>query len=107
MGFSIYMIRNTVNDKVYIGETVQPVEDRLAFHKRQLECGSHPKAAMQSDWNTFGAAAFEFSLLRYYHDDLSVGARRRIERGWMHRLRANEREFGYNTIRVWPINFNI
>ena len=32
--YSIYVIRNTVNDKVYIGQTSQSVEERFAQHKK-------------------------------------------------------------------------
>lgn len=96
-GFSIYMIRNTMNDRVYIGETIQVVEHRIANHRRRLELGSHEKPALQADWNTFGSEAFEFTLLRYYHEELMVGARRRIERQWMDALQATHPDHGYNT----------
>jgi group I intron endonuclease len=95
--FSIYMIRNTVNDKVYIGETIHLAEMRLAVHKRRLELGVHEKPVLQAEWNRFGADAFEFSVLRYYREKSVLGARRRVEREWMDRLQSTHPNYGYNT----------
>jgi len=97
MSFSIYMIRNTISDKVYVGETTMPFEDRIASHKRMLAIGRHAAQSLQSDWNTLGEKTFEFTLLRHYPDNHSLGERRHIERNWMERLQAFDPKHGYNT----------
>lgn len=58
----LYMIRCTVNDKRYYGES-KNVSGRLASHKSQLNRKIHPNSRLQHDWNTFGEDCFEFNVL--------------------------------------------
>ncbi len=58
----IYMIRCTINDMRYYGES-QNVSGRLASHKSTLNRKIHFNSKFQHDWNTFGADAFEFVVL--------------------------------------------
>nr|AYQ95230.1 hypothetical protein [Trochiscia hystrix] len=58
----IYMIRCTVNDMRYYGES-KNVSGRLASHKSMLNRKIHENPKFQHDWNTFGADAFDFVVL--------------------------------------------
>lgn len=57
----VYMIRNNINGKVYIGQSVD-VRDRLWHHKSMLKNNRHENSYLQNSWNKYGADAFEFMV---------------------------------------------
>lgn len=53
---SIYLVRNTVNDKVYVGQTTQPVECRFKQHLKLLktnECQAISRAIQKYGKDSF------------------------------------------------------
>ncbi len=58
----VFVIRNTANGKVLLGSSLN-LEGPLNAHRFMLASGGHRNAALQSDWNAFGADAFEFEIL--------------------------------------------
>jgi len=56
MNGKIYVIRNTNNNKVYVGQTTQSVEDRFAQHKRL--CNSNKKQLIYKALLKYGADCF-------------------------------------------------
>lgn len=58
----VYQIRNTVNDKMLIGASLD-LPGILNKHKFQLKMGNHPNGALQAAWNEFGAESFAFEIL--------------------------------------------
>lgn len=62
MSIGIYQIKNTVNGKVYIGQS-RAIERRWAHHKYALKAGTHENAHLQKSVNKYGFSAFEFSVL--------------------------------------------
>lgn len=58
----VYRIRNTVNGKVYVGESTD-VTRRWRQHKHLLPLGEHPARRLQADWTAMGEAAFAFELV--------------------------------------------
>ena len=87
----IYMIRNNVNGKVYIGQSVC-VEKRRVYHFARLKRGSHQNTHMQSSFNKHGESAFEFCLLfKTNKENLDM-----MERVWIRHYRSNDKAFGYN-----------
>lgn len=63
----IYSITNTVNNKRYIGMSVD-VEKRWIKHRSKLNNNVHHSAKLQNAWNKYGKNAFIFDLL-YCVDD--------------------------------------
>jgi len=63
MGKGVYQIRNTVNDKRYIGGTITSFERRWYTHRTTLESGDHHCIALQRAWNKYGADAFAFEVI--------------------------------------------
>lgn len=59
----IYTIKNKVNDKIYVGQSID-VHDRLIHHKSKLRNNKHHSNHLQSSWNKYGEDAFEFELLK-------------------------------------------
>ncbi len=88
----VYEIRNTLNNKVYVGSSIN-VSKRLNAHKNHLKRGTHASAHLQASWDKSGAEAFQFKqLIVCAPKDLMF-----YEQRVMDGFKANQREFGYNT----------
>ena len=95
----VFQIRNTVNEKVFIGSTLN-LPGIFNRHEFQLKMGGHPNKILQADWNEFGAENFEFEILEEvfprenpdydYAADLEV-----LEDLWLEKLEPYG-ERGYN-----------
>ena len=59
---TIYIIRNLVDWKTYIGQSVK-WKRRLSVHKTFLKKGTHWNTHLQSAWDLYGADQFEFFAL--------------------------------------------
>ena len=55
----IYIIRNLVSMKAYVG-SARDITARWKRHRRALTSGRHHSYKLQSAWDKYGAAAFEF-----------------------------------------------
>lgn len=62
MGSGVYLIRNTVNQKVYVGSAAS-IKTRWSRHIKQLSTGTHDNLKLQHAWDKYGAAAFEFEVV--------------------------------------------
>lgn len=62
MTCGVYLIRNSVNGKVYVGSSVN-IEQRWRQHKSDLNKNSHHSGHLQAAWNRYGAEAFCHSIL--------------------------------------------
>lgn len=58
----IYMIRNTINNKLYIGQSVDIV-NRWRHHKWMLNNEKHSNIHLQRAWKLDGPSSFEFSVI--------------------------------------------
>jgi hypothetical protein len=58
----VFLIRNLVNDKVFVGSTMNldAMFNRIRF---QLYAGAHPVKGLEADWKQLGAGKFEFEVL--------------------------------------------
>lgn len=61
--YGIYGIRNKINNKIYVGKTMQSFGDRWDCHKAQLKGGYHDNPHLQRSWNKYGEENFEFIVL--------------------------------------------
>lgn len=57
----IYVIRNTVNNKVYVGSAVN-LYNRFKSHKSKLRRNLHPNTILQNSWNKHGENLFVFEV---------------------------------------------
>ena len=62
MGF-IYKVVNTINEKVYIGQTTGFVEDRFKEHKQECSKGYNPKRHFHMAMKKYGFESFTIHLL--------------------------------------------
>lgn len=58
----VYVIRNLVVDRIYIGSTVD-FGNRRRQHLHKLRNNSHKNYLLQKDWNKYGEQAFQFKIL--------------------------------------------
>lgn len=85
---NIYMITNTINNKVYIGQTRRDVHTRFMEHTRDSESGVYPDAIK------YGRSAFVYSILRICDD--------RYASQWEHyyicKYNSTDPHIGYNKV---------
>ena len=58
----IYKITNKINNKIYIGESLD-IKRRWEEHIKELNENKHINYKLQEDWNKYGQDNFEFSLV--------------------------------------------
>ena len=88
----IYMIRNKINDKVYIGQSIH-IQNRLDGHKRELRKGRHDSRHLQFAWDKYGEENFEFlSICECKKEKLNE-----MEQYYILCFESYLGDFGYNT----------
>lgn len=88
----VYCIRNKVNGKVYVGSAAHSLSERWKTHRLHLGRKTHPNRYLQAAWNKYGKDAFEFTILAKCSPEWCLC----VEQIHLNRLRASNREFGYN-----------
>lgn len=66
--YGIYAIFNTVNGKIYIGQTAKTFRQRLRQHRTMLIRGLHDNKELQFDWLNYGERAFEIRILEAFKE---------------------------------------
>jgi group I intron endonuclease len=87
----VYLIRNTINGKCYVGQTTQTLQRRLNTHKTKAKSGS--TSPLYCAIRKYGWDSFEVSVLTVV-DNLE--ALNEAERKYVAEYRSTDREFGYN-----------
>lgn len=87
----IYKILNTVNNKIYIGRTVN-FEKRIKDHLRSLRNNIHFNEYLQTDYNYFGESAFTYEII--YECDNETQSLSEIQH--INKYKSHIRQFGYN-----------
>lgn len=88
----IYVIRNIVTGRVYVGSS-QHVVYRCNAHKRRMALGTHPNRFLQHAWDKHHAESFVFETLELVE---SVSELFQREQHWIDLLGAHVRKGGYN-----------
>lgn len=87
----IYMILNTVNNKVYIGQS-RHLKERFSRHRRDLEAKTHHNEELQRDYNKYGAESFDFIVLQECEENELY----ELEQYYIFCLDSSDPLFGYN-----------
>lgn len=69
MKSGIYIIRNLVNNKVYIGKS-KNVKQRKNAHFSALKLNKHNNQHLQNSYNKYGKNNFQFDVLEYCEESL-------------------------------------
>lgn len=87
----VYVIRNLINHKVYIGSS-KDIRKRLLEHKRLLKLKKHVNRHLQSAYNLYGESCFEFKIITNcpLHDRIAR------EQYYMDLFKSYEDTYGYN-----------
>jgi len=99
MTMGIYRITNKINNKNYIGESID-VERRWGGHKSQLKNNNHGNFHLQSSYNKNGIENFEHALL----EECLFDNLRKRQAYWIDRYDSCNRKVGYNIVE--PDNEN-
>jgi group I intron endonuclease len=65
---AIYIIRNNVNNKIYVGST-NDLNRRLRNHKFLLEAGKHHSKHLQNAYNKYGKENFLFEVYKKVNEN--------------------------------------
>jgi group I intron endonuclease len=69
----IYIIKNLVNNKIYIGSSVN-IGNRFNQHKNSLRKNKHHNKYLQKSWNKHGEENFEFIVIeRHSYPEKRLG----------------------------------
>lgn len=87
----IYTIRNIVNNKIYIGQSLY-ISKRFSNHKYKLKNDIHYNPYLQSSFNKYGFNNFIFETIEVCTED-NLNER---EMYWVSFYKSYNRNFGYN-----------
>ncbi|CAK0764711.1 putative GIY-YIG domain-containing protein [Gammaproteobacteria bacterium] len=88
----IYRIKNTINNKVYIGKTIQKFQCRKSSHVCSLNNGKHKNLHLLKSWNKYGEKSFIFDII----DNCSKENINEREVYWISFYNSFNENFGYN-----------
>jgi len=94
----IYIIKNVVNNKHYIGSS-NNIYDRWRRHKRALLTNSHHSVALQRAWNKYGARSFTFGLYKVLDENISNEDLRKEEQKYLDSKASIDAWFRDNIIK--------
>jgi group I intron endonuclease len=91
----IYMIRNTINKKVYIGKS-KNIYKRINQHIYDLNKKDNRKenSYFINSWKKYGKDAFEYIVLEYLKLEEDILSKKELY--WMKVFKSLDRNFGYN-----------
>jgi len=93
MKSGIYLIKNMVNGKGYIGSTTD-LDGRKITHFQELKGNRHHNYHLQSSYNKHGRDKFEFYVLAYCSSEKLLTK----EDFYMKYLKTLNRNYGYNLV---------
>jgi group I intron endonuclease len=91
----IYQIKNLINNKIYIGSTIN-LKQRFNDHKKLLRHNKHPNKHLQSSWIKHGEINFLFEMIEKVDVDLLLNR----EQHYIDLYSANDKNNGYNLSKI-------
>ena len=88
----IYMIKNLINNKIYIGKSKDIVR-RWYEHKSDLRHNHHDNCYLQNSWNKYGESCFEFNIIERCLNEEDLDEREKFH---IFFYKADDKNFGYN-----------
>jgi group I intron endonuclease len=78
----IYVIRNVVDQKFYVGSTSN-MRERFRTHRAKLRRGVHHCHHLQAAWNKYGEDVFRFEVVERLPEDATYGQLQAAEDVWL------------------------
>jgi len=88
----IYQIRNIIDDKIYIGSSID-IQRRWNDHINILKKGKHHSIRLQNAWNMYGENNFRFEVIETILLNEFLEER---EQYWIDKTKSYCDNFGYN-----------
>lgn len=88
----IYMIKNLINNKVYIG-SAKNLCNRLSSHKHHLNNNKHHSIHLQSAWKKYGEDVFIFGVIEVIDDITKLID---AEQYFINKYKSYDDKYGYN-----------
>lgn len=95
MSIGIYKIENIINNKVYIGSSID-IEKRFYKHLWMLRKGVHDNNYLQNSFNEHGEENFKFSIIESCSEDMLI----KMENFFLNLLNSSHVNYGYNLATV-------
>ena len=93
----IYVIRNNINDDIYVGSTTQPLRKRTAKHRSEI---SFNKLPLYEKFREFGVENFYIELLKEYPCENSEQLQ--AEEGkWIREMGTLNKKISGRSVREW------
>ena len=92
--FSVYLVTNKINGKLYVGQTSKPVEARWKGH---VNPHKGAVSALHRAIQKYGVDNFTIELIETTDTLEQV---RELEKYWIALHKSNDSEFGYNLTPV-------
>ena len=92
METGVYCIRNTRNNKRYVGSAARSFAYRWGKHLEALRGGYHHSRHLQAAWLRYGSKAFKFEILERCEGAACVLR----EQFWIDTYKVTDGRFGYN-----------
>lgn len=89
----IYKITNTINGKIYIGQT-NDFYRRRKEHRSLLRTNKHVNRHLQFAWNYYGENLFNFEIL----EECPIDKLNERESYWISTLKSRNQDYGYNIL---------
>ena len=87
----IYYFKNLVNNKVYVGKSVN-INERKWYHMYDLRHNKHDNNHFQNAFNKYGEENFKHEIIEFCEEDV-LNER---EVFWINHFNAMNRDYGYN-----------
>lgn len=88
----IYKITNNINNKIYIGQTIQDINLRWNSHKSLLRKRTHSNEHLQSAWIKYGEDNFIFEII----ETVNIELLNEREKYWIEFYDSTNKDKGYN-----------
>lgn len=100
MEAGVYVIKNNVNGKQYVGSSID-LHMRRIQHFSKLRCNKHVNQHLQNAWNKYGKESFEFEVLETVEIDNNIKETLlKREQFWIDNLKPE-----YNILQVAGSNY--
>lgn len=95
MKSGIYIIKNLVNNKVYVGSSID-LSSREYKHFWMLNKGIHDNQYLQKSYNKYGSSSFIFEIVKYCDYSKLI----EDENNFIDFYQSNNLDYGYNLAKV-------
>lgn len=92
----VYTITNIINNKIYVGSSINCINSRFNSHINSLKHNKHHNKHLQLSFNKYGEESFVFEILEKCDPIYSLSQ----EQYWMNMLCSLNKKYGYNICPV-------